>query len=133
MNAIQKIGVIGSLPFVFVSWAFPGVTGDILASVGWTLIVLGYVAGNFWRYRHAMHFWWSTLAACVIHGFVLPFYIRLTNSMQFAKGNSGRGYLQLTFLLMIVETLTLQIVLKRIAMWIHRRTTTHPLSPKRAS
>jgi hypothetical protein len=133
MNVIQKTGVLGSAPFIFLSWVYHGKTADVLGIIGWTSIVMGYVAGNFWLYRHAMHFWWSTLVAAFIHAFLLPVYVKLTDSMQFAKGHSGKGYLQLAFLLMIVETLTLQIVLKRVAMWIHRRTNSHLLSPKRAS
>jgi hypothetical protein len=124
MNAIQKTGMVGSAPFVFLSWVFHGKAAEYLGMIGWTSILLGYVAGNFWRYRHAMHFWWSTSAAVVIHASLLPTYAKLTRLSQFDNGHSGKAYFQLTFLLMIVETLTLQVLLKRVAIFIHRRT--HP-------
>jgi len=125
MNAIQKAGLLGSAPFIFCSWIYDGKIGEVLTIVGWTTIVMGYVAGNFWRYRHALHFWWSTVAAGAIHVFTLPIYLRFSRGMKFAHGSSGKSYLNLTFLLMIIEVLALQILLKRLAMLIYRRTRIH--------
>ena len=122
MNYIQRTGVIMLFPFFMLSLFCNGRLSVIFGLFGWTSIFLGYVAGYLWRYRHALHFWWSLAFACAVHGALLPVYATLTNFIKDAPGHNGKGYMYLAFLVLIVEVLALQYALKHVGMWIHART-----------
>lgn len=118
MNSIQRAGVIGLIPFTVLFYVYDGRLGTIFGLLGWTSLLLGYVAGALWKVRHALHFWWSVFFACVIHACLLPVYAYLVNH---TKGHGGRAYIDLAGGLVAIETLTLIFVLKKIAMWLHHR------------
>jgi len=122
MNYIQRIGVFGLFPFMILSYAYNGRAGIIFGLIGWTSIFFGYVAGNLWRFRHALHFWWSTVFAAAVHAGLLPVYARLVDLTKNAPHHEGKGYMYLTFGLLIVEVLTLLYALKHVGMWLHART-----------
>ena len=118
MNSIQRAGVIGLLPFTILFFAYDGRLGTIFGLLGWTSLLLGYVAGSLWRVRHTLHFWWSVFFACIVHACLLPAFVYLVNHI---KGPGGKLFIYLAGGLVAVETLSLIFVLKRIAMWLHRR------------
>jgi hypothetical protein len=126
MNYIQRIGCLGLFPFFMLSLIYDGRLSTIFGLMGWTSIFLGYVAGNLWKFRHAVHFWWSVAFACIVHAALLPIYATLIDKMKNAHGQSGKGYMQLSFVLLIAEVLTLLFVLKHVAMWIHHHTRKTP-------
>jgi uncharacterized membrane protein len=122
MNNIQRIGVIGLFPFMILSFIYSGRLGIIFGLMGWTSIFIGYVAGNLWRFRHALHFWLSMTAACIVHIALLPVYASLIDKMKHAHGQDGKTYMYLSFLILIVEVLALQYALKNVGMWLRART-----------
>jgi len=122
MNAIQKVGVIGSLLCYAPSLFCNGRLSMFFGLLGWTFLLLGYVAGNLWRFRHAVHFWWSVAFACVVHSALLPVYAVLVRETKNAPGRDGKLYMYLAVGLVIVETLSLLFVLKKVALWLHART-----------
>jgi hypothetical protein len=121
MNYIQRIGCLGLFPYMILSFVYSGRLGIIFGLMGWTSIFLGYVAGNLWRFRHALHFWWSVTFACAVHTALLPVYARLVNQIKNAPHHEGKGYMYLTFGVLIVEVLTLLYTLKNIGLWLRRR------------
>ena len=118
-NWVQRTGLILFFPLVLCSWIFDGKAGSAFGVAAWSSIFLGYVAGNLYKYRHALHFWWSVAIASLIHASLSPLFIRLTNGAR--QPHSGKGYAQLAFGVLIVEVLLLLFIVKRTAMWIHRR------------
>jgi hypothetical protein len=122
MNAIQRTGVIALFPCFMLSLFCNGRLSMFFGQLGWASILLGYVAGNLWRFRHAVHFWWSVAFACLVHSALLPVYATLVGEIKNAPGHSGKGYMYLAFGLVIAETLSLLFVLKKVAIWLHTRT-----------
>jgi hypothetical protein len=118
MNAIQRAGVLGLIPFMVLFYANDGRLGTIFGLLSWTSLLLGYVAGALWRVRHALHFWWSVFFACIVHASLLPVFAYLVNGI---KGDGGKLFIYLAAGLVVVETVVLVFVIKRIAMWFHRR------------
>ena len=127
MNNIQRIGVIGMLPCYALSLVLDGRWSMFFGLLGWTSILIGYVAGNLWKFRHAVHYWWSVAFALVVHSALLPVYAKLVPLM---KGHDGKGYMYVAFGLLIAEVLSLLFVLKHAALWLHRRTH-HELAPEK--
>jgi hypothetical protein len=121
MNYIQRIGCLGLFPFMILSFIYSGRLGIAFGLMGWTSIFFGYVAGNLWRFRHALHFWWSVAFATVVHAALLPMYARLVDLIKNAPHHEGKGYMYLAFGLLIVEVLTLLYALKHIGMWLRSR------------
>jgi hypothetical protein len=120
MNKIQRGGVIGFFPLYMLSLVCDGRYGIGFGITAWSWIFLGYVAGNLWKYRHAVHFWWSVAFAFIVHCSLIPVYVGLIPLMK-SSGHSGRSYAQLTFALVVAEILVLLFALKRFAMWLHKR------------
>jgi hypothetical protein len=125
MNYIQRGGVIGFAPFFMLSLVCNGNWSMFFGLLGWSWILMGYVAGNLWKFRHAVHYWWSVTFASIAHAALLPVYAKL---VPLVKGRDGKGYMYLTFGLMIAEVLSLLFVLKHAALWLHRRNH-HELAP----
>ena len=121
MNYIQRMGCLGLFPFMILSFVYDGRLGIIFGLIGWTSIFFGYVAGNLWRYRHALHFWWSVAFAAVVHVALLPIYADLVDLIKNAPHHEGKGYMYLAFGLLITEVLTLLYALKHFGMWLHKR------------
>jgi len=124
-NYIQRFGIIGSLVLYAVSLflSFSNLRlGLILGLCGWSCLLFGYVAGSLWRVRHALHFWWSLAFSAVVHACLLPVYVHLVrNDFQ---PHASKVYFYLSAYLVVAETLFLIFLLKRVAMWIHRRYST---------
>lgn len=128
MNYIQRGGVIGFAPCFMLSLICNGTWSLFFGLLGWTSILLGYVAGNLWKFRHAVHYWWSVAFALAAHSTLLPVYAKLVRLIKYAPGHDGKAYMYLTFGLLIAEVLSLLFVLKHVALWLHRRTH-HELAP----
>jgi Ni/Fe-hydrogenase subunit HybB-like protein len=121
MNVIQKSGAIGFFVLLFVSLAFVDETYKAYVEVGaQTSIFLGWVAGSLWKVRHALHFWWSLLVATLGHLCLLSTYLRINR--YFDSGHhSGREVGTVTVGMIAAETIIFLVLLRKVAMWIHRR------------
>jgi hypothetical protein len=122
-NFIQRFGLIGS--FVLYGISLFSSSSNVHVSLiiglcGWSSLLFGYVAGSLWSVRHALNFWWSIVFACGFHACLLPVYAHLIHSD--VQPHAGKEYMYLSVFLVIAETLFLIFLLKRTAMWIHRRT-----------
>jgi len=120
MNSIQKGGVIGAAVLFLPMFIYKGRLGNDFGVASWSVLLFGYVAGSLWKIRHALHFWWSMLAASLIHVPLLPTYDHLVD--QIKNSPQGKGYIYLAGGLVCVETITLIYILKHAAMWLHKRT-----------
>lgn len=121
MNYIQRSGVIGLIAFITPALICDGLLGVFFGVIGWTSLLMGYVAGNLWRVRHALHFWWSIGFACIVHSCLLPVYASLVAQMKNTRGQGGKLFIYLAAGVVIAETLSLIFLLKKVAMWLHKR------------
>lgn len=121
MNPIQKTGCIGFFVLLFGGLFFLGDPRQVYCEIAaQTSLFLGWVAGSLWKVRHALHFWWSLVVAIVGHICLLPTYLRVTR--YFDSGHhSGREVGTVVVGMIAVETIIFLVLLKKIAMWIHRR------------
>ena len=121
MNYIQRSGVIGAVVLFAPAEFCDGKLGLFFGLLGWTSLLLGYVAGNLWRVRHALHFWWSLTFACVVHSILLPVFAYLVTQEKNIPGQGGKLYIYLAGGIVIAETLSLIFILRHVAMWLHMR------------
>ena len=123
MNWIQRSGVIGAGALFVVSLPLGNshtTPAMVVGVCAWSSLLFGYVAGSLWKVRHALHFWYSMAFACVVHVCVLPIYWRLTRgSLQL--NSTGKAYGYFCIFLVCVETIFLVFMLRRFALWLHRR------------
>ena len=121
MNAIQKTGAICFVVLLLGSLAFVDDPRQAYVEVGaQTSLFLGWVAGSLWKVRHALHFWWSMLIAILGHLCLLSTYFRI--SRYFESGHhSGREVGTVIVGMIAAETIVFLFLLRKVAMWIHRR------------
>ncbi|MBS1814899.1 MAG: hypothetical protein JSS87_08515 [Acidobacteria bacterium] len=121
MNWIQKsgclLGVLLILPYLIAD----GRLGIFLGLLSWTSFYVGYVGGGLWKYKHALHFWWSFAGASVVHALLLPIYAVIVKLTKNAPGHEGKLYLYLGFGLLICEVLSLHYATKKIGLRIHHK------------
>ena len=123
MNWIQRAGGLSFIILFIPAVIASGGWHLFFALCSWTCLFLGYVAGSLWKLRHALHFWWSLIAATLAHACLIPLYlslIRLNDSIHHAQG--PRGVIYLTGLLLSAEVLIFLFILKRFGLWLHNRT-----------
>jgi hypothetical protein len=121
MNVIQKAGAIGFFVLLFGGLAVVDETHQAYVEVGaQTSLFLGWVAGSLWKVRHALHFWWSLLVAILGHLCLLSTYLRISRYLD-SGHHSGREVGTVIVGMIAVETILFLVLLKKVAMWIHRR------------
>lgn len=120
MNRIQKSGLVAGMIIGMLAMGVHGEIGLVAGLSGWTLLYIGYVGGGLWKFRHALHFWWSFLATSIIHFCLLPLYVKIVE-MEKLTGPAGRSSITYGFGLLIAEVLMLLYAAKKVGLWIHRR------------
>jgi len=125
MNAIQKTGAICFFVFFTLSLLVPHTLRIYFDISSQTCLFLGWVAGSLWRVRHALHFWWSLVIAVLGHIGLLSIYVRVNRYFD-ASYHPGREIATVIVGMIALETLVFLFILKRIALWLHRRVHTPP-------
>ena len=114
MNMIQRTGVGGGILLFFFSIFIDSTKTQVIVQVcACSSGVLGLMASALWKARHALRFWPSMIAACVLHVFLLPIYIWLISMLM---RPIGKLIGVLALLLITAERFFFVWLIKRIAL-----------------